>query len=256
MVFDAVHNTHYFLLDAHAHLGTWYNFGQKEPSAQNLLRSIRSCGIDLLVASHTLGLTGEVHRGNELCSAMREELPSLFGYIAVNPHDTATATAELAQRAADRFFCGIKMHPETHRYRLKDPLCEPIFAFAQQHRYPVLVHVMSETEIADFCTVAARFPEINFLMGHSGGFSNRILAVHSALPLANVYFDLTTSVMLEGSLEWMVANIGADRIVFGTDIPFLDPKHCVGQVLYSDLSPADKATIFGETARRLFFPAS
>lgn len=254
MVFDAIHNIRYSVLDAHAHLGVWYNFGQTEPTAQNLRRSIRSNGIDTLFASHTLALTGEVRRGNELCRAMREEIPSLYGYIVASPHDAPAL--ELERCGTDPFFRGVKLHPETHGYRLTDPNCEPIFLFAGSHAYPVLVHVMSDQEISDFCTIAARYPQVNFLMGHSGGFANRIHAVRSALPLANIYFDLTASVMLEGNLEWMVANAGADRILFGTDIPFLDPKHCIGQVLYSSLSASDKASIFSETARRLFFPSS
>jgi len=49
----------------------------------------------------------------------------------------------------------------------------------------------------------------------------------------------------------MVNAIGADRVLFGTDIPWYDPGYGIGSVLFSRISDADKYKILYENAKGL-----
>ena len=50
----------------------------------------------------------------------------------------------------------------------------------------------------------------------------------------------------------MVGGVGADRILFGTDLPFIDCRPQVGYVAAARISDDDKRRIFGRNARKLF----
>lgn len=251
MIVDRFTGETYEILDFHAHLGTWPNFSQVYPDVAALQRAMDCCGIDRIVASHTLTLTGEFSRGNEQTEKISTAFPRVLGYVGVNPHYEKESLAQLDRYLGKGCFCGIKLHPETHQYRIADECCQSIFRRAAQVRCPVLIHVMSEQCVRDCEKIAAQFPEVPLIMGHSGGVAYRELAVKTCCDAPNVYFDLTASVMEEGCVEWMVETAGADRVVFGSDVPFVDPKHSVGQVLYSRLSAADKRKIFSENAKRI-----
>lgn len=251
MIADPLTGESYEVVDMHAHLGTWFNFGQVPPDVPALRRAMGCAGIDAMMASHTLGLVGEIELGNARLDELHRELPELMGYVAVNPHYEEASLRQLDRWLGKGCFHGMKMHPETHVYRITDPACQSLFRVADQARCPVLIHVMSREAIADCAEIAARYPHLSLVMGHSGGAALRVQALETARDLPNVYFDLTASVMLENCLEWMTAQVGARRILFGTDFPFIDPKHSVGQVLYSRLTPGEKRSIFSENARRI-----
>jgi len=67
-----------------------------------------------------------------------------------------------------------------------------------------------------------------------------------------VILDLTTSNHCYGMIEHAVATVGADRIVFGSDTPFISAAGAVGKVLYARIPDEDKAKILGGNAKRIF----
>jgi predicted TIM-barrel fold metal-dependent hydrolase len=50
----------------------------------------------------------------------------------------------------------------------------------------------------------------------------------------------------------LVQEAGAERIVFGSDVPLMDPGYQLGRVLGSLLSADEKRRILYENAARLF----
>ncbi len=77
-------------------------------------------------------------------------------------------------------------------------------------------------------------------------------AVDAAKEWENLYLDLTGSALPRGVLELMVARVGAERILFGTDIPFVDIRPQIGYVVFARISDDDKRKILGLNSQRLF----
>ncbi len=50
----------------------------------------------------------------------------------------------------------------------------------------------------------------------------------------------------------MVARVGADRILWGTDNPFIDPRPGLGRMLCAEVSDEDKRKMLGLNAKRLY----
>jgi predicted TIM-barrel fold metal-dependent hydrolase len=74
-------------------------------------------------------------------------------------------------------------------------------------------------------------------------------AICAARRYRNIYVDIS----LQGGHSFATAcrEVGADRLLFGTDSPYANPGTMKRMVEESPLSPADKAMILGENMARL-----
>ena len=67
----------------------------------------------------------------------------------------------------------------------------------------------------------------------------------------NVYLDLCDIHRHSGIVDKMVSSIGADRILFGTDIPWYDPAYGIGSVIFSRISDGDMYRILYQNAKKI-----
>ena len=122
-------------------------------------------------------------------------------------------------------------------------------------KIPILVHTWLDEDaygnLDMFREVAKEYPEINWIMGHSGGPYGSFKAVQIAKEFANVYLDITLSMCPARQIEFFAEEVGSDRVVFGTDNPFIDPRPQIGRVCLAEISQEDKTNIFSTNAKRL-----
>jgi predicted TIM-barrel fold metal-dependent hydrolase len=99
--------------------------------------------------------------------------------------------------------------------------------------------------------MARAHPAIPFLAGHSGAGDVEI-NLEEARQTPNLYLELTYS----GGTPWLtkrlVDEVGADRIVWGSDTILFAASHQIGKVVFADIPETAKRQILGGTARRLF----
>ena len=55
-----------------------------------------------------------------------------------------------------------------------------------------------------------------------------------------------------GLVEMLVGGVGADRLLFGTDLPFLDCRMQIGRMAFSALDDQQLTQVLAGNARRLF----
>ena len=60
-------------------------------------------------------------------------------------------------------------------------------------------------------------------------------------------FDLPHS----GVIEQLVAEAGAERILFGSDAPIMDPRSQLGKIITADIDEDAKRMILGMNAQRI-----
>jgi predicted TIM-barrel fold metal-dependent hydrolase len=63
---------------------------------------------------------------------------------------------------------------------------------------------------------------------------------------------LTGPVQFAGVVEKAVKEAGADRIVYGSDIPFRDASTQLGNVFYADITREQKEQVLGLNSKRIF----
>ncbi len=244
------------IIDMHAHVGPFYNLHIPAASAADMVHAMDLCGIRRTVISANLSFQGDIAAGNDMMlEAVAAHPNRLLGACAVSGSYPELSLAELERCFARPGVVLIKLHPWLTKCAMNDPRMKGIYAFAEERKAPVLVHTWLDGDpfgSQDLFAAAAReYPGIIWIMGHSGGPFGSRRAVEIARESPNVFLDTTLSMCPARQIEFFVGEVGSERILFGTDNPFIDPRPQIGRVGLAQISLQNKIDIFGGNARRL-----
>ncbi|MBL9215582.1 MAG: amidohydrolase family protein [Opitutaceae bacterium] len=261
-------------IDAHGHYGIYppssaiersnpLTCGFMSAPAEEVAARARAAGIAWTVVSPLAGLlprgtTTDVVAGN--AAAFREvpAVPGLLQYVIVNP--LQPRTYDQAREMLKAKWCvGIKIHPEEHCYRIADR-GEELFRFFAEVGAPVMTHSGCPNSVpADFVPFANRYPTVRLLLAHlgNGGGDNQrpdlqVRAIQAAQH-GNLWVDTSSSrSILPRLIEWAVAEIGAERLLFGTDTPLYHAATQRARVESADIPAAAKQLILRDNALKFF----
>jgi uncharacterized protein len=244
------------IIDAHAHLGSYGAFDIPHGDADGMVRQMDDLGIDVACISSLMAINADYVRGNDLTAAAVRRHPHRFvGYAVANPWETDRITDELTRAFDELGLSAIKIHPTLWELPVDDARYDPIWAFASERKALVLSHTWAGERTCRpslFRTIAHRYPEVAFLLGHSGGSrAGNLAAIEVARACPNIYLETCYSRLTRDQFELLVHEAGSDRVVFGTDMPFIDAAFTLAQVAGSDLPVAQRKAILGENAARL-----
>jgi predicted TIM-barrel fold metal-dependent hydrolase len=188
-------------------------------------------------------------------AAVRAYPGRFIGYASVDPHHPERVRPEL-ERAFDQLGLPmIKLHPTIVDYPIAGPAYEPVWHFASERRTVVLSHTWTGTSTCapeQFGPLAQEYRDIAFILGHSGGTpAGYVEAIEVARNHPNIYLDLCRSEMSPVWVERIVTEVGPERVLWGTDFPFLDPSYPVGRLACTRLSDEAKRQVFGESVANL-----
>ncbi|HLP18225.1 MAG TPA: amidohydrolase family protein, partial [Bacteroidota bacterium] len=148
-------------------------------------------------------------------------------------------------------FKGIKPYYPHTGLVYNDPLWDPWYEYGNRMNAFALMHPSPNfgSEIDD---LASRYPNIMFILAHSGGsFKDARVAIEAALKHKNIALEITLTSVTHGIIEFMVKHVGAERVLFGTDQPMRDPIPQFGWVTYAHLSQEDKTKILGQNMQKI-----
>lgn len=240
------------VIDFHGHLGSWGDFFIPEPSAEWLLATDDRIGVDLTGVSHLVAVGHDVVEGNRLTlDAVRRHPARLGAWLVADPR-RRDGIAEIAAQLDEPGVWGLKLHPDTFEYAIDGPGYLPYLELARERGAPVLSHGQTRSPYSDpsqIARAAERIEGVKIAVGHAGlwqdGFE-RAAALAAETP--GVYLEICGSRLTTYWLERMVAIAGADKILFGTDAVFLDPRVGLGKVVHARISDGQRARILGGTA--------
>jgi predicted TIM-barrel fold metal-dependent hydrolase len=142
----------------------------------------------------------------------------------VNPNHTEHALGEI-ERCVARGAIGVKLLASR---RADDPLLDPICALAAKRGLPVLHHIWQHrtrewpnqeiSDGADLARLAMRHPAVTFILAHIGGGGDYRHTFHAVKHAPNIYPDLSGSGVDRGMLDGAIAHLGAQRLLWGTDL--------------------------------------
>lgn len=101
----------------------------------------------------------------------------------------------------------------------------------------------------DTCALARRWPEVKVIMAHLTGCGYR--GVKAAKGLDNLWVDTSGGAPEAGLVEYAVAELGASRVLYGSDAPIRDLPVTVGRIKGAEISTAAKRAILAGNAERL-----
>lgn len=237
------------VVDGHCHLGIGHDYQQTEAELfreMDLYKVDRAviCPVDRYIAVDN-------QEGNDfVLQAVRRHPERLYAFATANPWYGQRAVDEL-RRALDEGARGIKLNPALQGFLLCDDLVYPIVELAQDRNIPLYFHTGTPayalpTQLSE---LAMRFPDVKFIMGHMGSTDFKLEAVAAAKMSQNIYLE--TSWILPNLVIRAVREVGADRVIFGSDSPLSTLRLEMGIRQATKLEDSDRDMVMGGSLLRL-----
>jgi len=244
------------IIDLHGHYGHFNGIYMPNHDTRQMIATLDRCGVERIVSSGHTALANMVRGNQEIVEVTSQYPDRLSGYLVYNPNYQEEGDRELSSFDNHKTLVGIKFHPSFHQYPINGGNYTPALAFAARHHLLLLSHTWGGSafdDVPQFAQVAERYPEIDFLCGHSF-YGNWEKGFALAARLPNVYLELTAAYAVNGLIEKMAEKVGADKIVFGCDMPWFDPHYAIGCIVFAHISDEERRKILRETAYKLLTP--
>jgi hypothetical protein len=255
----------YRIWDVHSHLGDLPgNTGAERMEV--LIRHMDRLGIERLMVSQ--GFTDHENHptpdqvrleNDRVMSAVRAFPDRAYGSLYVSPDDPDFCVQEFDRCVRDGPMVMVG-ELETD-VRANSPNLDPLVERAAAMHVPILQHcwmksngnLPGESRPADLVELAKRHPNAQFICGHTGG--NWELGIRTIRDTKNICAGIAGSDPTSGFVEMAVRELGADRVVYGSDVGGRTFASQLGKVLGAEISDADKELILGGNLRRLLQPS-
>lgn len=239
------------IIDAHMHIDQYNKFLMPVWRLDSLIANARRIGIQQLYGSSLLAIRHDMPAGNANALSSRLKYPGLFHpYLVIKPNYPEELNDVLitAEREKINQF---KLHDDGNGFLYDDRRYFPLYEYADAHASAILFHTYGKMHLTPIMNIARQFRSIRILLAHSGIVDEEMYydAVRS---FDNVHLETCNSMAWHGLIERMVNAVGADRILFGTDMPFMSPDQQIGRVLFARIRDDEKRRILGLNAERLF----
>jgi predicted TIM-barrel fold metal-dependent hydrolase len=169
-------------------------------------------------------------------------------YINPNLYD---AVEQLETAVESYGFKGIKLMPTIHRFNVDSEVTRPVMEKARDLGVPVTIHSSGEGGYPQLISkLAGEYPEVPIIMDHSGYRYFRGEAIEAGKANENVNFGL--SLVAEPSyIDLIASEVGADRLIFGSNAVGGIPKIGLMVFEYTNLTEDEKKLAKGKNLARL-----
>lgn len=240
------------ILDANANVGpAIYDDFEFDPTLNQLQAQLDAAGIDGAVVAPLKPPSFDFDQANARLAHKIQELDHFYPIGRIDPR--VTESIDHAEQAlADYGMYGLKLHPWEESFSITDSQVSPILDVAASYNAPVWLHagypgVSYALSIRD---IAQNHPGTKFILTHGAQLDISGLSLSDALLLAkdteNTYFELS-GVYRRDLIQDLVDQIGASRVLFGTNAPYFHPKVEKIRVTKGDISDGAKEQVLSES---------
>lgn len=211
-----------------------------------------------------IGLTpSEFRELNDKVIAAVKQYPDRFsGHFTLNPRFRKESLDEI-ERCLDAGLTGTRLYQQV---KINDPLYAPVIEkLASRH---ILIFMHGECQMGvggykmkydagkvktistpdDFADAARKYPEAMFQFAHIGGGSDWECMCKTFEPFPNIFVDTGGSNNEEHMIDFALAYLGEDRLLFGSDNSFYQS---IGKIIASELSHGQKEKLFAGNYQRI-----
>ncbi len=191
--------------------------------------------------------------GNACTKAALDALPdTCWGLITCDPiHETREQTrAKLEKWFEDPRFLGLKPYPYFGK-QYDDPAYEVWWEFGNERGLYAGIHA-NRGDFSEFDVLCPKYPKLTWIAYHCGtSYAVADAAIDKAKKYPNFMAEITLTPVCLGIIDYLVAGCGADRVMYGSDLPMRDPRQQFGWVVFSRLPLEQKRAVLGGNAQRL-----
>lgn len=245
-----------FIFDAHSHLAHPGCMGVDSCAlayndADGLVGTMDRCGIVSTVCSSWSGITYAAPDANDMTLNGAARYPGrIYAYGCLNPNYPRMFQEEFDRIFATGRVVGYKPYPPRQARALTDPVHRLPLNWCNERGAPVLCHVGAGgnrcVSPEDAAAVAPEYPNARFLIAHTGSswdIAERV--AKAAKAHRNICGEITYTMILYGLIEWFVAEVGPEQLLFGTDCVMRDAAPQLGWVAWARIPLEAKRKVLG-----------
>jgi uncharacterized protein len=213
--------------------------------------------------------TGQPRVPNEeIAEVARANSDVLIPFASIDPHKGKRGVDEAKRLIAEHNVRGFKFHPNVQAFFPNDRMAYPLYEVIAESGLPALFHTgqsgvgsglpggggvrLKYSNPMHVDDVAVDFPELKIVLAHpSFPWQDEALAV--AVHKPQVYIDLSgwSPKYFPPQLVHHANTLLRERVLFGTDYPFITPDRWLADFEKLDIKPDVKPLILKENAARL-----
>jgi len=226
------------LIDVNAYLGHFAFRRLRHNTATGLLKLMDNHGIDRALVSSASAITyRNCQAGNEeLAEEIKGHHDRLIPFAVINPtyadwrHDIQVCHEEFGIR-------GLRIYPKWHNYSLSDACARELVHAASERGMLISIPIRAEdarqrhwlidvpdVPLDEIVSILRACKEAQFILLEGAGYTNSPLGQKDSDMPKNYVIEISRmSAVLRAEIRQLIDNLGVDRLVFGTGMPFKYP---------------------------------
>lgn len=239
--------------DFHVHVGDYFSGINLSFRLERLLKIMDRYKIQAaLVSSSETNSDKETRR---IITALKNNT-KLYALIRTNPDNCERReylkSLERLLRSNDRVI-GLKINPSTEKHRVVDTIYKRALEILNDYGAILLLHCGRWIEMSGWnfgLEVAKQYPRMKVILAHMGGTHPDLSfpAIEASKQLSNIYMDTSQTrqlIVIRKGIE----KLGAQRILFGSDMPWGDYLQNLIGILQLELNE----TVLNKVLRENFY---
>lgn len=206
-------------IDSHTHIGDC-RISDIDVSEEQLIDSLNQVDPEAMAIVQPFPCSSDEDEVHERIYRMAQQYPGrIFGLASVYPHiPREKLEAKLRHYIQDYGFVGIKVNTVGHAIPPNSRDAYTLYEIAAKYGVAVNVHtgIGVPFSLPSLCLEpTSKFPELNFVLAHSGSMVFSAEALEVAKQRKNIYLE-TSWCVIDDSAE-MVRALGSERVMIGSD---------------------------------------
>ena len=194
--------------------------------------------------------------GNEAVRQALDAAPrGYWGLASFDPiHYTQSELKRMIPEAyADKRFIGMKPYVK-FGVEYHHPSYDVWWRYGNARKLYALIH-RNRGDFVEVNVLAKKYPKVRWVVAHCGSdYRTADQAIESMQAHPNVYAEITLTPVTFGIIDYLVKHAGADRVIYGSDLPMRDPRQQLGWVVFSRLTESQKRKVLAENALEIIRP--
>jgi len=216
----------------------------------SFLDDLRGFPIETAVSSSIPAVMGDLEFGNSEAVRIARETPGQLAYLVAHPSDPDLAVEHLRRWGDDPAVAGVKVHIEWAATTTAGPRVAELFERLDAFRRPVLVHNVGAGWQDALIRIARSVPQTPIIVAHGGYHRPDPDTAAVVNSTENVHVEFASSKADIRDARDLARLVPAERILFGSDAPLIDPYFVLG--MYESLGLVDPDAAYHGNAARLF----
>jgi hypothetical protein len=246
-----------YYFDACAMIGKSTQRRSTFSSVDDLLAQMASFGIAKALVSHSISFIYDFREGDEILVGEIAGHAKLTPCYTVIPFTTGEmpGPAFWDGRLAETGPFAFKIYPRTHVFMLRSLAEGDLFSYVEERKIPLFVEI-DEIDYVDLWSVCSDHPKLRLIIGNRGTHS--LFGIYREFRRIYEFLERFEDVALETSfligfrgIEDICDRYGAERLVYGSRMPSLEPGSSVARIQYAEIGLQEKELIAHGNIERL-----